>query len=78
MGPSKFLGNNLIEEYPHNRRTTKTNNEKVFGYIFFEDTVAYFFSRKINNIGRIIISFVYIILIKSKQNYDRNCRIFKK
>ena len=31
VGPSKFLGKNFIEEYPHNRRTTKTPIEKVFG-----------------------------------------------
>jgi hypothetical protein len=45
-----------MEEYPHNRRTIRTPMEKVFGYIFFEDAVAYFLSRRINNIGRIIIS----------------------
>ena len=39
-----------------NKRTIKTNNEKIFGYIFFEDMVAYFLRRRINRTGRIIMS----------------------
>jgi hypothetical protein len=55
VGPSKFFGKNFMEEYPHNRRTIKTPRENVFGYIFLEDVVAYFFRRRINRTGRIII-----------------------
>jgi hypothetical protein len=55
VGPSKFLGKNFIEEYPHNSRITKTPIEKVFGYMFLEEADAYFRRSRIRSIGRIII-----------------------